>query len=339
MSVSPLRAAVPRDAPEASGGLSVLTCSDIHLCLDEMERSIAFPGPVPAFELGEQDVRDLAARCVQLDRDDFLVQHGTQFFRGRRDKRAVDGTWFRLRRMVRPAPKLESLPSPLQPAIVRMLLSEQLKSGGIVYVVGAPASGKTTTASAVVISRLEKFGGVCYTLEDPPELPLNGWHGLGYCSQTWVDGETAEGWADAFRCALRSQPSGSLLMMYVGEVRDAESARALVRAAGSGFLVVATGFATNIVSGIDAFLRLAGGFDGSGPTDLTSSFASLLRLVIHQRVTDGCLFAQFLASASTHSQVANKIRSGQIMHLESDVQQQASEALMGRTPFQNGARR
>lgn len=309
--------------------MDLATCTDIHLCIDEMPRSLAFPGPVPAFEIGEADVRELATRCVEIERDDFLVEHGDQFFRGRRDRRAVDGTWIRLRRMVRPAADLDNLPSALPGVIKGMVLDERLSSGGIIYVVGSPASGKTTTGSAIVISRLRKHGGICYTLEDPPELPLNGWHGKGYCSQTWVAGETAEGWAEAFRGALRSQPSGSALMMYVGEVRDAESAKALMRAASSGFLVVATGFARDIASGIDGLLRLAG-----NSAEMYSSLAALLRMVIHQRIVDGHVRAMFLASDGAHSSVANKIRAGLISHLGTEIQLQQNEALHGRSPFQ-----
>lgn len=310
------------------------TCSDIHLCIDEMERSLAFPGPVPAFQLGELDVRELASRCIHIDRDDFLVEHDKQFFRGRRDRRAIDGVWVRLRRMVRPAADLNTLPTALPTVIKEMVLDERLAAGGIIYVVGAPASGKTTTGSAIVISRLRMHGGICYTLEDPPELPLNGWHGQGYCSQTWVEGETAEGWAEGFRGALRSQPSGAALMMYVGEVRDAESAKALMRAASSGFLVVATGFATDILSGIDGLMRL-----GGNSSEVLHSFAALVRLVIHQRIVDGHLRATFLASLVPYSPVANKIRAGLITHLGSDLQIQQSEALHGRTPFQTQAGR
>lgn len=313
--------------------ISVASCSDLHLCMDDLARSIVFPGPVLAGCLGDGVIAEIAARCAQMDRDDFLVEYEKQFFRGRRDRGAVDGTWFRLRRMVRPAPTLDTLPSALHPVIRQLLMHDRLSNGGIVFIVGAPASGKTTTASAIVASRLMEFGGVCFTLEDPPELPLNGWHGEGYCIQTVVDGDAADGWATAIRGALRSQPSGALLMMYVGEVRDTESARALVRAAGSGFLVVATGFATDILSGLDAFVRLAGG------DEIAGSVASLLRLVIHQRLVDGCVFAQFLASPSPQSSVASKIRMGQIGHLACEIQSQASEALHGRTPFDDKARR
>ena len=117
-------------------------------------------------------------------------------------------------------------------------------------------------------------------------------------------------------------------MMYVGEVRDAESAKALMRAAGSGFLVVATGFATDILSGIDGLLRLAG-----NSSEVCASLAALLRIVIHQRIVDGNVRATFLASPVHYSPVANKIRMGMTAHLGTDMQIQQNDALNGRTPF------
>ena len=302
--------------------------SDIHLCVDDLRRSLAFPGPMLAMEIDPNGVLALAQRADAVQRSDFLLQHGDCFFRGRRDTQAVDGNWVRLRRIPPVAPSLDTLPSPLPSAVRAMLLSPLLATGGLVYVIGAPASGKTTTASAIVKSRLEAFGGMCYTLEDPPEMPLNGWHGPGYCSQTWVAGDTAEGWAEGFRGALRSQPAGSALMMYVGEVRDAQSAQALVRAAANGFLVVATGFGTDIATGIDSLLRLAG-----VDHDITATFASLLRIVLHQRIVNGSVRASFLASPNGHSAVANKIRHGEISHLGTELAFQATEAAHGGHAF------
>ena len=41
--------------------------------------------------------------------------------------------------------------------------------------------------------RLGSCGGAAFTVEDPPELPLNGFHGQGYCTQTWVAGDGTAG--------------------------------------------------------------------------------------------------------------------------------------------------
>jgi Tfp pilus assembly pilus retraction ATPase PilT len=303
--------------------------SDIHLCATEslLHESVIFPGPrkVDASELAYAE--DLLGRCKVLSgkKLDFMVFLGGEFFRGRQDNCAVDGVWYRLRRMPPTPPTLDSLPSSITSAVKKMLMSPLLQSGGLIYIVGAPGQGKTTTASGLLISRLRSFGGFAYTMEDPPEMPLNGWHQAGYCSQTWVAGDANADWAEAFRGALRSQPAGTPTILYVGEVRDQDSALAILRAASSGFLVVATGFGTDIVSSIDELVRRAGGGDES----VLMSLASVVRLVLHQRLVDDRLIVQFLASANSRTTVAAKIRSGSLNQLISEIQFQSNQALLG----------
>ncbi len=172
------------------------------------------------------------------------------------------------------------------------------------------------------MSRLKEFGGVAYTVEDPPELPLNGFHGKGYCTQTWVAGDDAADWMESMRGALRSQPAGTNLMMYIGEVRDVETARAMLRAASNGFLVVSTGFGGDIVSGVDTFFQLI------GPT-FAMSLAGVLRMVIYQKIADGRFTAQALVSESPSSPVAAIIRSGKLAQLQNEVQYQQNRMIAG----------
>lgn len=287
-----------------------------------------FPGPLRIAEVSIGNISELLTRCNACDKNDFMISYAGEFFRGRRETRSVDGTWYRLRRMPPEPPALKSLPSPLPPGVVSMLESPLLRKGGLVYICGAPGSGKTTTASGTVVTRLRKFGGFAYTIEDPPEMPLNGWHGNGYCCQTWVATEEEAGWQESFRGVLRSQPVGTPSILYVGEVRDAESASALMRAAANGFLVVATGFGTDIISGLEALVRLAGQKES-----VSNPLANLLRLVIHQRIMGSVLATSSLASLDGSSPVAAKIRSGILTHLATDIQFQANQFMLGVNGF------
>ena len=288
--------------------------SDLHLKANDRDRSIVYPGPRPLPPEALAEAGPLLAACEAAPLDDFTVDMDGTTWRGRRDRQVVDGLWYRLRRMPAQAPTLDTLPSPLQPAHSDMLLSPALLGGGLIYVCGAAGSGKTTTASATVVSRLHRFGGVAYTIEDPPEMPLNGWHGSGYCTQTCVAGESATDWAESFRCALRSQPAATHQILFVGEIRNADSALAMLRAASNGFLVIATGFGTDIVSAVDALTRLTSG--------AVSGLANMLRLVLHQRLIGGRVISSSLASASGSSPVAARIRGGHLAHLASDIEYQ-----------------
>jgi Tfp pilus assembly pilus retraction ATPase PilT len=300
--------------------------TDIHLNMADLARSVVFPGPrrlPPA--LGEPAKR-LAQACERVGKLDFMVWESEVCWRGRRDELAVDGVWVRLRRMPKQAPRLDGLPTRLPPMLHSMLMAPSLSRGGLVYFVGAPGSGKTTSASGTVVSRLEEFGGYAYTVEDPPEMPINGWHGKGYCAQGWVPGDQSANWAEAMKGAVRSQPASTPSILYVGEVRDTESARAMLRAAANGFLVVATGFGTDVVTGLDALAQLTG-------TASLPSLAQTLRLVVHQRIIENVLVANAMAVPGPSSQVALRIRNGQLNQLVGDVQQQAHLMRLGRNPM------
>lgn len=306
------------------------TVTDIHLFDGKLEDSIVFPGPARLQNEWLPMAADLLERCRACKKLDFMITVGGRFFRGHKETRAVDGTWFHLRQMPSNPPSLDTLPSRLPTSIAKLLLSKSLSSGGLVYIVGGPGQGKTTTASAMVVSRLKEAGGFAYTVEDPPEMPLNGWHGDGVCRQTWVAGDSIAEWAESLRGVLRSQPVGTPTILFVGEVRDAESARALIRAASNGFLVVATGFGTDIVSGIEALTRLA----DDGSESMLIAIAGVLRVVIHQRIINGALAASVLASRDGKSAVAAKLRTGGIQHLLSDIQFQSNQLLLGQDIFE-----
>ena len=153
-------------------------------------------------------------------------------------------------------------------------------------------------------------------------MPLNGFHGSGYCTQTWVAGDDAADWMESMRGALRSQPAGTNLIMYVGEVRDVETARAMLRAASNGFLVVSTGFGSDIVSGIDTFFQLVG-------RDYALTLAGVLRIVLYQKLAEGRFSVQALVSEDSSSPVAAIIRGGNLAQLQNEVVYQANRLQQG----------
>jgi len=294
----------------------------------DIDSSLVFPGAFAPSGGVAACVVELQDACREIARRDFMVKLGSVFFRGHRDDRAVDGVWYRLRKMAQEPPSLEALPSPMPAHIKSALLAPELARGGLVYICGGPGSGKTTTASAIVISRLKSFGGMAYTVEDPPELPLNGRHGQGYCTQTMVAGDDAADWTESMRGVLRSQPVGTPLILYVGEVRDSDTARMMLRASNNGFLVICTAFGTDIISSVDAFYQLLGG-------DHAGAFASSLRLIVYQRILDGRFMPEMLMSEGPASRVATLIRNKTITQLKDEILYQRN--LMS-TVFRGGAR-
>ena len=152
----------------------------------------------------------------------------------------------------------------------------QPKLSGLVVVAGSFGQGKTTTASSIVASRLKQYGGVGVTIEDPPEMPLEGAHGKGVCYQTWV---AQGGFGAGCRQAARWAPS----IIFLGEVRDEQAASEALRASINGGLVVCTTHADSVTMAIERLYALASG-SGGNPDDIASLLAGGLLCVLHQKL-------------------------------------------------------
>lgn len=147
---------------------------------------------------------------------------------------------------------------------------------GLVVISGAYGQGKTTTASAIVAERLKLFGGVAITIEDPPEMPLEGVHGKGICYQTWVD---HGGFGEACRKTARYAPD----IIFMGEIRDADAAGEALRASINGRLVICTIHADSVATAIERIYSLANGAVGSSE-DTSSLLANGLLAVMNQKL-------------------------------------------------------
>lgn len=110
---------------------------------------------------------------------------------------------------------------------------------GMVLVVGPTGSGKTTTVYSL-LKELPGNGRAMATIEDPVEYRMEG------VTQIQVNARTGLGFADAVRAMSRLDKD----VLLVGELRDPESARAAIEAAGRGRIVLATMHSRDAVSAI-----------------------------------------------------------------------------------------
>ena len=147
---------------------------------------------------------------------------------------------------------------------------------GLVMVAGSFSQGKTTTASSLVMGRIALHGGIAVCIEDPPEMPMEGPCGKGVVYQCWA---SQGSFAQECRHAARWSPS----IIFVGEVRDAETATETLKASLNGGLVVCTIHSDNVCGAIERIYALANGVAGSGD-DIANILANSLRMVIHQRL-------------------------------------------------------
>lgn len=162
--------------------------------------------------------------------------------------------------------------------IIRELLNERLNKGGLVFISGAPGQGKSNTAAAVIDARLKAYGGLFITVEDPIEIPLHGQHGKGHCLQVPVE----DSFASCIKRSLRSYPTGQNCGLFVGELRDYESAIAAIQGAIDGRLIITTFHTKSLEL---AFERLYSLISKNTSKDEASNLLSeSFKLGIHQRI-------------------------------------------------------
>lgn len=136
---------------------------------------------------------------------------------------------------------------------------------GLVLLTGPTGSGKTTTLYAAIRRLLEIAPLNIVTVEDPIEYEIPG------VAQAEVDSVDKVNFAKALRALLRHDPD----VVMIGEIRDAESLDAAVKAALTGHLVLSTLHANGAKASVERLVDL-----GLDPHLVTST----LRLALAQRL-------------------------------------------------------
>lgn len=258
--------------------LKDLTFSDIYLGPNGAWLS-GVPGtsdPVAAPPEDDGELMELRVACDKyrdenVGRDDFPLRHAGISYRAS-IMRTIIEVVFVLRRLSDKIATITELGIP--PVFLEMMMQPKLT--GLFVVSGAFGQGKTTTASSLVASRISKYGGVAITIEEPPEMPLHGRHGDGVCYQTWVD---RGGFGHACRQAARWAPS----IIFLGEIRDAETAIEALRASINGRLVICTAHADNCAMAVERIFALAN-TDSASADDILGMLATGLTAVVHQKL-------------------------------------------------------
>lgn len=134
-------------------------------------------------------------------------------------------------RLFQPTTSVGTLDTLEFPSAVRGELELVLRSpGGLLLLTGPAGSGKTTTIYACLRFLLSLGGRHIITIEDPVEQKIPG------LMQTEIQEALGLDFAKATRHLLRQDPQ----VLVVGEIRDEETARLVVRAAMTGHLVIST---------------------------------------------------------------------------------------------------
>lgn len=150
------------------------------------------------------------------------------------------------------------------------------KENGLILISGATGSGKSTTAGAMLEEIRKNCGDSkkIISLEDPPEYVLKG------VSQVQIQECHGLGFSEILRRSLRQDPD----VIFIGEIRDKETAEIAVQAALTGHLVLATVHAGTIYQSL---MRM---YDFGVSAKLVNSVVSG---IIVQKNVNGRIFANF----------------------------------------------
>jgi twitching motility protein PilU len=173
---------------------------------------------------------------------------------------------------------LRTIPQ-LLPTVDAMGLPQILKETvmtkrGLVILVGATGSGKSTTLAAMVDFRNENSFGHIITLEDPVEFV----HPHKNCIVTQREiGIDTDGWEMALKNALRQAPD----VILMGEIRDRETMEHAVQFAETGHLCMATLHANSANQALDRIINF---FPEERRAQLLMDLSLNLKALISQRL-------------------------------------------------------
>jgi twitching motility protein PilT len=175
-----------------------------------------------------------------------------------------------VRRVPPEIPALDELGLP--PSVDRFAEEEK----GLVLVTGPPGSGKTTTVAALIDRINRERSCHILTIEDPIEVLHSDKQAI--VTQREVGSDTS-GYASALRTGLRQDAD----VIFVGELLDADTARAALTAAEVGHLVISTMRASGVA---DTVTRLIDLFPASEQAQARHSLISTVRGIISQRLLE-----------------------------------------------------
>jgi twitching motility protein PilU len=170
------------------------------------------------------------------------------------------------------------VPSLDQMGLPAVLKSVTMEKRGLVIMVGATGSGKSTTLAAMINHRNENTYGHIITIEDPIEYV----HAHKNCIITQREiGVDTDNWEIALKNTLRQAPDVILL----GEIRDRQTMEFGIAFAETGHLAMATLHANSANQALDRIINF---FPEERRQQLLMDLSLNLRAVISQRLLKCC---------------------------------------------------
>jgi twitching motility protein PilU len=165
------------------------------------------------------------------------------------------------------------------PGFAALALPEILKDivmtkRGLVLVVGATGSGKSTSLAAMIDHRNRSSSGHIITVEDPVEFVHQSQQSLVTHREVGVD---THSWHHALKNTLRQAPD----VILIGEIRDPETMEHAIAFAETGHLCLGTLHANSANQTIDRIINF---FSEERRNQLLMDLSSNLRAIVSQRL-------------------------------------------------------
>ncbi|MEI6238597.1 MAG: ATPase, T2SS/T4P/T4SS family [bacterium] len=165
-------------------------------------------------------------------------------------------------------------------------LQEQIEKSakkpfGMILVTGPTGSGKTTTLYSIIKTINTKKTNIT-TIEDPVEYKIEG------INQIQVNTQTNLTFAKGLRAITRQDPN----TIFVGEIRDLETADIAVNAALTGHLLLSTFHANNASASIPRFIDM-----GIEPFLVGSTIELIIAQRLIRKICDSCKVSNEMTKA------------------------------------------
>ena len=168
-------------------------------------------------------------------------------------------------------PRVESLGLP---DIISELI---LLKRGLILMVGATGSGKSTTLAAMINYRNENSSDHIVTIEDPIEFLHTNKRSIVNQREVGLD---TKSYARALRGVVRAAPD----VILIGEIRDKDGMEAAINLSGTGHLVLATMHANNCAESLDRIINM---FPREQHAQIFLDLSQYLRAIMAQRLVMG----------------------------------------------------
>jgi twitching motility protein PilU len=168
-------------------------------------------------------------------------------------------------------PELPQLEALGMPEILKDMI---MLRRGLILMVGASGSGKSTTLAAMIDYRNKSSASHIVTIEDPIEFLHSNQKSIVNQREVGLDTLT---YHRALRSAMREAPD----VILIGEIRDRETMQAAIDLAGTGHLAIATLHANNSPETLDRIINM---YPNDAHKQVLMDLAQYVRVIISQRL-------------------------------------------------------